>query len=288
MLNDLSKSNDTSVWSKSHVSVAAAPSGYVDTVTVEAGYVASICWDFIVYDEVGAVMRAGEIRAAVTGGTQATNEVAHSIVEAPPLGTGIGISVMSNFNAETYLRVTNNGSSPLYVSFSAKMLVTPLYLGTPEIQLTLTGMPGGETFEGMGNGIHSLIPDFHIVSPIGQTDTRNDPYFGTKTIPTTSEAEQWRNGVPGTGTGDGMIAFSGWKTTVSGSSRAILKWKNGTSTPYGTVSYSKTSSTATTGQVAPYGFLRDQVLSNSWTAPNGTLFQWQRVTGKLSGAWGNY
>jgi len=286
MYEDLSNSSGMKAWSKSQIEVAKNTTLVVDTVEAPIGYATSITWDFIISDEYGGVMRAGTVRAVVSSGNRLLTEVPHSIVEATPTGVGASkvlLKVIRTADEVLSLRVESSFSSKVTVSVDAKRFIVPLEATVPQIQLTISGLTGGHTFNGMDNGVHLLTPDYYNRIEMAVVSSYTDALFGSSSVGASTEVEMWRNGFCNTGEAEedeGHLGFFARASGTSGSSWNQIKWRRGTATQSGGTTF------ATNTSPGDYGALRDQILSDSWTY-DGVTFQWQRAPGQ-SGVWANY
>jgi hypothetical protein len=287
MYEDLSNSSGMTAWSKSQVEVAKNTTLVVDTVEAPIGYATSITWDFIISDEYGGVMRAGTARAVVSSGNRLLTEVPHSIVEATPIGVGASnvlLKIVRTAEEVISLRVESTYSAKVTVSLEAKRFIVPLEANVPKIQLTISGLTGGHTFNGMDDGVHLLTPDYYNRIETTEVSTYTDALFnGSSSVSSSTAVEMWRHGYCNVGEAEedeGHLGFFSKASATSGLSWNQIKWRRGTATQTGGTSF------ATTTSPAGYGALRDQVLSDSWTY-DGVTFQWQRAPGQ-SGVWANY
>lgn len=174
-----------------------------------------------------------------------------------------------------FFEVTNSYTQqePIFLSARIRILHIPP-TPNPRIRLTITGLTGGQEYNGLSNGVHILSPEGYFRSPTGGSGTA---VIGTNTYSfnTSTQCEIWRDragGVAVSGEGNLVLGVNPGKAVSS----YYFYWHNGVSVQAKSLSY-----------VGANGFAKDQVLSGSATF-GGVTFTWERETTDPSGLWGQY
>ncbi len=296
MLREISDSEGIVEWHRSRIVVRPGENIPVDEVTTPRGEATALQWDLVVTNRLGTAMRGMSLRAVVDG-YLGTTPVQCSVEESPGVGgqtimAEMDVTCLAPTATTAVLQIANQRPDDILVTFTGRKRVFPKPI-LPKIQLTITGLPPGATFQGLGDGIHQLEPDWYWRSPYtdvyGSPTSYSPQYSMTWQTATNSGQEFWRHGTVGASIlYNGRLRFSA-RRYKSDYVRSTVNfyWKYGASSSSFVntnpgVFY--TSSTVSTKQ----GFLHNAMLTNSYVAPNGATFTWERAPNDPPKLWGYY
>lgn len=189
-----------------------------------------------------------------------------------------------------YLNATHSDGMLYTLDYEIKEVLAP---SPPKIQMTISGLTGSQTWRGLGNGTHTLSPDYYYA----RTHNENMDY---------NNNEKWgfnkRPGFPYSTTGpyqssefDARIDFAAnANPSYAATYAAFYVYQaqgSGTFTMIGAVNNWYGSPVyGPAGAIDMFGkdgLLQDRILMNSGTI-SGITFSWQRLPNQPIGIWQNY
>lgn len=286
MFRDLSEAPSIQEFSVDEFSILPGANQDVFAVGVATNEIVQVIFDYTIHDRRNRCARVGSFQVMANGREAIPDPAPCSHVTTEAYGEepqNLQMDIRSS-GSQLLFRATNayTQQEPIYVSAKVKVVHVPEW-PSPKIRLTLSGLSGGATVFGLGNGVHTLIPFFSYRSPYGGSASSYIPYSTggggtTLSFSTGTQCERWNKNPYGVSlaTYQAMMDFNaqGGTGTVS---TGVVKWHNGVTT------YS-TALTFTTGRD---GFCQDRLLSGSLVVGPVTI-AWEREPTDPPTRWGNY
>jgi len=279
MFTDLSNSKYRETYSLQEKAVAPGATVNVLSIPVAADEVVQIAFEYSIRDRRSRSSRIGVHRAMVNGHTALPTPVPSSHITTDSFGeepANLEVNVTSTGGNTLVFEVKNllTYDEPCFISANVSTIRLPA-VPKPRIRLTITGMTGGENFEGLSNGIHILEPVYYYRSPTAGSDSYTLTTGYPLTFATGTQCEFWQLvGGALTTAYAGKIQLG----VAQGATKSVgyFAWNNGvtkytTSLTYGTYT----------------GFAKDRVLSGSLTV-GAVTFTWEREPTDQPLLWGNY
>ena len=278
MFKDLTQSVNVQEFSIDEVAVQAGQTETLFEIPVALNEVVQVVFNYTVHDRTNRCARAGRYQVMANSYTPISSPVPSSHLTSDAYGDepeNLILSITST-GANVVFEGTNSYTQQEPLFFSARIQVLHIpKVASPRIRLTITGMTGGDSFNGLGNGVHILEPVLYYRSPLGGEHTVTPVTGFTYTFNTSTQCESWRAQVAAiTTTGDGRLSLGPGQGLTA--SRAYLGWNNGTGTQTSTLTYATHT-----------GFARDRVLSGSFVI-GAVTFAWEREPFDRGELWGQY
>jgi len=278
MFKDLTQSSSVQDFSIDEVAILPAQTEDLFVVPVALNEMVQIVFSYTVHDRTNRCARSGRHQVMANRYTPITSPVPSAHISSDAYGDepeNLILNVTSTGSEVTFAG-TNSYTQEEPIFFSARIQVLHIpVIPQPRIRLTITGMTGGDSFNGLGNGVHILEPDLYYRSPLGGAHTVTPITGSTFTFSTGTQCESWRaRAAVITTTGDGRLSLGPGQGLTS--SRAYLGWNNGTGTQTSVLTYATHT-----------GFARDRVLSGSFVI-GAVTFVWEREPSDRDVLWGQY
>lgn len=278
MFRDLTKASNVQEVSLDDAIILPGQTTTILEVPVALNEIVYIAFEYAIRDRRNRTSRVGTLQTMANGHISIPDPVPSAHITTDAYGeapSNMSVDVRSSGSSVQFQGVNALPyQEPMFVNAKVRIVHVPEF-AKPRIRLTITGLSGGENWQGLGNGVHILEADYYYRSPYGGSDSYTT---GTLTLAftTLTQCEEWNYGLAPGSAYDGRLNLGlpiGWAT----SSHASFFWHNGTSI----VSTYKGYSTGADG------FAQDAVLGNSFTT-GGVTFTWEREPGDKPGAWGQY
>ncbi len=284
MLKNLTQALDVQKFAVSEFVVAAGQTEDVFTVPVALDETVQVLFAYTIHDRKTRSAKVGQFQVLASGHTTIPDPVPSAHVTTEAYGeepTLMNIDVRSTGPNVIFRGVnTLTQQEPMFVSAQIQVLHIPA-IPPPRLRLTITGMTGGQNFNGLGNGVHILTPISYYRSPLSGSATSVIVYTTgpttTLTFATSTACELWNMAPPAGPFSSYQGAIKMGKEIAATSSKGAVVWHDGSTTQ-------NSSNTFTTGVT---GFAQDRILSGSWVV-SGVTFTWEREPTDLPVRWGNY
>ena len=284
MFRDLSQANNVQFFTLNEAGIAPGQSTDIFTIDVATDEVVQVVFDYTIHDRRSRNSKVGSIQVMANGRVSIPDPVPNAHVTTEGYGDNadqMNVDVRSPGNQIIFQGVnTYSQQEPIFVSAQIRVNHIPLF-APPRIRLTITGMTGGQNFNGLGNGVHILTPISYYRSPYGGSAYSEIPYTTglpqSFTFSTGTQCEFWNmdTGAKSLSPYAGNMKFG--RDQGNPLSIGQVEWHNGATVIF-------TNLTFTTGVT---GFAKDRVLSGSITDGTVTL-AWEREPTDPPYRWGNY
>lgn len=284
MYKDLTQALDVQEFVLNEFAVLPGQTEDLFTIPVTDNEVVQVQFSYTVHDRRTRSARVGQFQVMANGHEAIPDPIpsAHITTEAYGEEPASMVVDVRSAGSDIIFQGTNNTTQaePMFISAQIKVLHIPVF-ASPRIRFTITGMTGGQNFNGLGNGVHLLTPISYYRSPLGGSAVSAIKYTTgpttTLSFATGTQCELW-NGAPPPGT---LSTYQGGvrlgREFAIATSIAEVAWHDGATTQ-------NTLVTFTTGVT---GFAQDRVLSGTFVV-GGVTFTWEREPTDPPVRWGNY